>query len=433
MFERTKAFFRWLTGKNKKDGEIAKVAYLLKKGEKAPEEFCVCVFDGKNLVEVTDQVSAENSKKNYTCWAVLRQGFEVTLSVSGLEAPAKILLEPALGLGELLDGREILTLEAIQSVVQAQFAGLAGIMQGTAEAFEKLDDAGLATCCAKFNLLLAGNGMKCLGIGKFVPAKKTQAPVSAKEVENELNEALKPIRSEEDWKAFSKNIQAEGFPMTWDSEEMSELGKKYLDNRITSEQCVSNIRRIAEEAAQAAQDAGQTNYWDALQIRLRLEPQFQPEPESETTQQAAPLNLDPGRSLRPKKGWFTQYVTLDQKLQEYLKNKMDFVQSVFEKERTAATDVKIATEIRLLQGELESVQQLLKSAPVLDARTASFRVGKKTPTEMAKIMNQAVTAAEYLEAAVKSPDVFRTCPLPQEIKKALSELRTQLEARYQTR
>lgn len=433
MFERTKAFFRWLTGKNKKVDTVSKVAYRLKKGEKAPDEFCVCVFDGKTLVEVSDQVSAENARKNFTCWAVLRESFEVTLGFNGQEAPAKILLEPALGLGNLFEGREILTLEAVQSIVQSQFAGLTGLMQGSVGDPEKLDATDLAACCAKLNLLLAVNGLKCLEIGSFTAAKKTAAPVTTQEVESELNEALKPVRSAADWNSFSQNIQAQGFPMAWDSEEMSELGKKYLENRITSEDCVSNIRRIAEEAAQAAKDAGQTDYWDGLAIRLRLESEFHPEPDPEDGKQAAPLNLELGRSLRPKKGWFTQYVTLDQKLQEYLKNKMNFVQSVLESERATASNVKIATEIRFLLSEMESVQQLLKSAPVLDARTASLQVGKKTPTEMVKIMNQAVTAAEYLEAAVKSPEVFRTYPLPQELKKALSELRIQLEARYRTR
>ena len=66
------------------------------------------------------------------------------------------------------------------------------------------------------------------------------------------------------------------------------------------------------------------------------------------------------------------------------------------------------------------IRQLLKSTPVLDARTASLRIEKTAQSEMAKLMNQAVTAAEYLEAAVNSKDAFETFPLPYELKKSVA-------------
>lgn len=434
MFERTKAFFRWLTGKNKKaEGQNSKIAYLLKKGEKLPEGYCVCVFDGKKLVETADQVSSQLFKKGLNCWAVTRQEVEITLNSNGLETTAKVLLEPGAGLGNLLDGREVLSIDALQAVVQSQFAGFVGLMQGSAQALERLDDVGLEACCKKFNLLLASNGLKCQKMERFTPSQSSPAPVSAEEVDKELNEAIKPIHTAADWNAFSRNIQSEGFPVAWDSEEMSDLGKKYLDNRISSEECVRNIRQIAEEAAQAAKDSGSTDYWDGLAIRLRAESEYNDKEEEVKAAKPAPLNLTLGRSRRPKKGWFTRYISLDQKLQGFLKAKLDFVQGVLERERIAAQDIRIATEIRTLLAEIEVVQKLLRSTPVLDAKTVSLRVEKTTPEEMAKIMNQAVTAAEYLEAAVNSKDVFETFPLPYELKKSVAELKYQIEARYRTR
>ena len=268
---------------------------------------------------------------------------------------------------------------------------------------------------------------------RFTVPQNQPAPVSTAEVEKELNEAIKPIRTAADWNAFSRNIQSEGFPAEWDSEEMSELGKKYLDNRISSEDCVRGIRQIAEQAAQAVKDSGMSDYWDGLAIRLRAESEYNDEEEPAPVVKPAPLNLTLGRSRRPKKGWFTRYIVLDQKLQGFLKTKLDLIQAALEKERATAQDIRIATEIRNLLGEIGIIRQLLKSTPVLDARTASLRIEKTAQSEMAKLMNQAVTAAEYIEAAVNSKDAFETFPLPYELKKSVAELKYQLDARYHTR
>ena len=92
-----------------------------------------------------------------------------------------------------------------------------------------------------------------------------------------------------------------------------------------------------------------------------------------------------------------------------------------------AKDIRTATELRLLLKELELAEQLLKDVPKMDAENKELRADKKKILEMVEIMNQAVTAVEYLEAAVKAPETMKR---PQELQFVMEKLKKSLKARY---
>ncbi|MBO5438416.1 MAG: hypothetical protein J6A23_12200, partial [Thermoguttaceae bacterium] len=73
--------------------------------------------------------------------------------------------------------------------------------------------------------------------------------------------------------------------------------------------------------------------------------------------------------------------------------------------------------------------EILERVPMLDSNTRALRVEKDDLKRLAQVLDQAVTAAEYLEAALNAKDVFRGETVPEELEDAVEMLRKKITER----
>ncbi len=442
MLKKIQNLWGWLTGKKseirKTDCASSKpLAYLLSLGEKVDSSSQVCVFDGPYLLNIVDQIpdfSAEEAEK-LTFWSIPRSEVEVLLNYplqdkKSLETKCLILFEPEMGLGTLLSSRKEFSAEELRTLIQSQFAGFMNTLHGNPHDCLKFGEAELENFRACFSLLLSSNGLRCTGIGPFVEVNTSEAPAVV-EIEQELREAVEPVQSTAEWTSLARQIHASGFPGNESDflSGMAPIGEAYLNKQMSSKECARQIREFAEKTAEKAFDAVDDSYWNGLAIRLRLETDKTEQTFNDSSVSLSePIQVKIPDSQRPQEGWiFKRHLELDRKLNHFLAEKLFFIREKLTQERMIAKDIRTATELRLLLKELELAEQLLKDVPKMDAENKELRADKKKIQEMVEIMNQAVTAVEYLEAAVKAPETMKR---PQELQFVMEKLKKSLKARY---
>jgi len=440
MFEKAKAFFRGLFGSNKgkETGDLNEnAAFLVQLNENVPYPYRVFVFDGTRFLGALADLSESETKQGVTCWAVWEDAIDVRLTMPFkrdvvLAAHAPIHLVPGQALGVLLAGRTQLTRAELASWVQGRFDRFVEMIRTPMESFISLEADARAQLAANFTLLLSGAGIKCTNFSAFTPSDAA-AQLEAGDVDEELKAEVEKVNSPEDWQNFVSEVQNAGVPMTSETlGKLNGLGESLLGKTISSAECVAGVRKIAEEAAQEVQV--NEAYWNPLSLRLRLGLDADGgETEGPELQREA-FQVDVPKSRRPKKGWFfTDYVELDQDLRTFIRTKVQLVSLRMESAQRRAKDVRFATELRLMRESLTETLEILEKVPALDSKTPALRVEKDSLKRLAQVLDQAVTAVEYLEAALNEADVFRGETVPGELRNAVDMLQNKVTERFSIR
>lgn len=470
MFEKTKAFFRWLAGgiaksenpvQNSSGGkfrnEVPEVssfaAFQIFETEKhIPDGFYVCTFEGVCLLDVADTIPVLNSVENAAFWCVRREDVPVAVAFPGkepgkrIETVCTVRFEPDMGLGNLFKNRTSLEINEFSDMILSQMTGLLNIMRANPAELPDLDENAREIFRAKFSVLLSSQGMRCTNLEPFVE-KENPLQEQVREVETELEEKVSKISDSDAWNAFVKVLTSEGMPASEVTEsELKVLGDALIQNSITSQECVYGIRTLAQAAA-GKKDLD-ASYWNGLAIRLRLDASAEKEGGNEDEDKEKNKNKDkeggkavpflefvpdvtPSRSRRPGKGWFfTRQVNLDKKLQNFLCEKVGAVHCGLIQVKSRVSDIRVQAAVRNLEKEISAVQDLLSVMPVLVSKTHDLRVENHRFPQILESMNQAVTAAEYLEAAVKNPLARTSVSFLDELKSTFTVLREQLQNRY---
>ncbi|MDO4628453.1 MAG: hypothetical protein Q4C70_04650 [Planctomycetia bacterium] len=426
-------------------------------------------------VNVSIQVaesSAENTVGNNT------KNDKNTVKSERITTTVKVRFEPEMGLGAFLKGKESVTESELQDVLQSQMIGLMDVLRCSLEQFLKADKSALEAIRAKFSVLLSGNGLRCTGIKPFQVMKVTEMtemtenhgniwetgePEDAKNTKNsehfenvenvkemasaaknELKSAVEGVKNPSEWQEFSQNLAEQGFPMTEENgTSVAEIGSAFLKRQMTAEECVQEICRLAEEVA--GEKSVESACWNGLALRMRVMPEVDFDEEERDTwkeqgdqkTQNSAENLPevkPGRSRRPKKWWiFTRSVRLDERLQDFLREKLESIKNGLREARRNTGDIRVETDFRLMEKTLETIRDLLKSVPQLDPVTPDLQVEKGRFSEILASMNQSVTSAEYVEATLKKGEGLENPVFRKELKEVLEGLQVQLQKRYQVR
>jgi len=436
MFEKAKAFFRNLFGgSDGKETENLKenVAFLVQMKEEVPYPFRVFVFDGTRFLGALADLSDHEIRDGLTCWAFLEGAVDVRLTMpfkNGLvlETHAPIHLLPSAGLGAFLAGRTQLTRGELASWVQGRFERFAEMVRTPKENFISLEAEARTQLAANFTLLLSGTGIECRNFSAFSPVDAVP-DVKSEEIDEELKAEVEKVNTPEDWRNFVSEVQTAGMPMT--SETLGKwngLGESLLGKTISSQECVAGIRKLAEDAAQEIQV--NESYWNPLSLRLRLGLDAGGNEADGPEVQRDAFQVDVPKSRRPKKGFFfTDYVELDQDLRAFIRTKIQTAAIQMESAQRRAKNVRLATELRLMRMSLAETLEILERVPMLDSNTRALRVEKDDLKRLAQVLDQAVTAAEYLEAALNAKDVFRGETVPEELEDAVEMLRKKITER----
>ncbi|MDO4551054.1 MAG: hypothetical protein Q4C96_07365 [Planctomycetia bacterium] len=440
MFEKTKTFFQWLFGTTPKveKPRTSLVARQLSRGETLAEGERVCVMDGARLINVLDRLPTADFAETTVFWSIPKEDVSVSLQFpcqakgQTVATTVQIRFEPEMGLGTFLESRRELSETDWKDWLQSMLSGLLDVLRTEPEALISLSGAALETFRAKFSVLLSSHGFRCTGIAPFETHTVQEPPVSTDEVDKELCETVQKIQKPEEWQRFTQTLKNEGLPASDETEEkLEEVGALLLRHEMTSQECVRAIRQMAEDAA--GQRELDTSYWNGLAIRLRLENEEAQPRREEITEETFPV-VTVGKSQRPKKAWFfSNNVRLDGRLRTFLAEKIVVIQDELTTARRQTEDIRVQTEFRLLERELETIHDLLSMMPEWTARKKDLRVAEERIPMLLKNMNQAITAAEYVEAALKKQEGLELPAFRAELKNSLAILRNQLENRYHIR
>lgn len=444
MFEKTRTFFHGLFGKKPAEKipqtsvEPALTARRLSCEEQPAEGESVCAFEKARLINVTDQMPQTDIEETTVFWSIPKEDVPVSLQFPCrtkeqiVETTAQIRFEPEMGLGMFLELRNSLPYMDLKDWLQSKLSGLLEILRSDPEELVSLDGASLEAFRAKFSVLLSLHGFRCTGIAPFEAKAIQEPPVSTAEVDTELCETVEKIQKPEEWREFTQMLKNEGLQTVPDTEEkLEEVGELLLQQRMNSQECVQAIRQMAEEAA--GKSDLETSYWNGLAIRLRLDKETD-EPQREENADGELSRVTVGKSKRPKKGWFfNNNVRLDGRLRTFLEEKITSIRGELAQIRRQTEDIREQTEFRLMEKELETIGDLLTMMPEWTTRKKDLRMAEDRIPALLKNMNQAITAAEYVEAALKKNEGLDVPAFRAELKNSLAMLRNQLENRYYIR
>ena len=92
MFEKTKAFFRWLSGTSENAPSVPKnaIAFRISANDKVDSKHQVCTFDGTRLIDVSDRIPKLESLENVMFWSFPREDVSVSVTLPGESHEKKV-------------------------------------------------------------------------------------------------------------------------------------------------------------------------------------------------------------------------------------------------------------------------------------------------------------------------------------------------------
>lgn len=454
MLEKTKMFFQRLFRKDANLPPAIEVkryaARRLAAGELPERDSTGCVFEGSWLREITgEKAPSRPLTEKETFWSVYAEDISVDIVIPRAdnlplwESKLSVRFEPEMGLGAFLAERDSLTMDELSDLTRSRFAGLLDTLGGRSDDLSLLDTDSLERLRAKFSLLLSTGGLRCVGLDRFteqtllVAEEQQEEAALGEAAESQMSEEIQNVRTQADWSDLTYRLQNEGFPNDADTQSaMNDLGTAWLEKYVTSAQAARSIRQIAENAAEAIgiRRPNNDSYWNGLALRLRLDTSCADDEMADT--HAAPSDGErvvASKSRRPKHGRFFRRISLDARLRTFLAQKIHSVQNTLEVKRTSVRDISTVVKMRELSRKLEMANDLTTTLPELNVKTADLRLDRSHFAGFVQELNQAVTAAEYLEAAIISQTFGDTPESVEETQKSAETLILSLKSRHHTR
>lgn len=441
MFKKIKSFFNWLRGKNPADALPADaVAWqICTSKDSLGTGHELYVFEGTRFQQTCLEIPDER-EENETFWSIPKSSFSLDLTFPA-DVPEKMYriqtslrFEPKDGLGSFLysfqtQGIKCLTKTSLGILIRELLDNFLASTRKTLEDLLKMSEREREELCSRFSVLLFAKGLRCevLKVPELVDAAEFQdadGQTAAQEMEEVLQPVLDQIKTGKEWEAFVEQLQEQGLPVDETlRQELQELGDALLKkDGLTSLNCVKLLRQMAEEAFER-KCALDLDYWSSENIEKRLERKLARKEEDAPEVVFCPLNVEVEKSKRPRKGWFNYYETVDRDLQKYLKTKLEQISQKLAVEAAALSeDVWAAAELRKLADKVNLAQEQLKTVPCLEGAGKALRIAKKEMPKLVKILDQAVTAAEYIEAVLNSSESRKNPAFKAEIETAAQSL-----------